>query len=260
MQSDKPLDAPLTRDSLLEGRLALVTGASSGIGEAIARALAASGARVVLAARRTKELERVAADLVGAEVLPLDVRDWPAVSAALSERPFDIVVANAGLARGVDPVQAGDPGDWKEMLDTNVLGVLHVLRATTPGLAARRRGDVVLLGSVAGRQVYPGGNVYCASKHAVRAIYESLRLDLFGHGVRCTTVDPGMVKTPFSEVRFKGDRERADKVYAGVDHLIPQDIAEIVRFVVTRPRRVNIGEVVVWSSDQASATQVARRS
>jgi NADP-dependent 3-hydroxy acid dehydrogenase YdfG len=127
-------------------------------------------------------------------------------------------------------------------------------------MAARRRGDVVLMGSVAGRQSYPGGNVYCASKAAVRALSESLRYDLFDKGVRVATIDPGMVKTDFSDVRFKGDRERSAKVYAGVDYLLPQDIAEIVRFVVTRPRRVNIGEVVVWSCDQASAMQVARRS
>jgi serine 3-dehydrogenase len=248
------------RDNSLQGQCALVTGASAGIGEAIARALAASGARLVLAARRRAELERVARELPDAEVLPLDVRDAPAVQAALGSRQFDIVVANAGLARGLEPLQQGDPSDWKEMLDTNVLGVLHVLRATTPAMVARRRGDVVLIGSVAGRQAYPGGNVYCASKAAVRALYESLRYDLFDKGVRVATVDPGMVKTDFSDVRFKGDHERAAKVYAGVDHLLPQDIAEIVRFVVTRPRRVNLGELVVWSSDQASAMQVARRT
>ncbi len=247
-------------DRALEGKLALVTGASSGIGEQIARALAASGARVVLVARRQAELERVARDLPAAQTLTLDVRDAAAVQSALGALEFELVIANAGLARGLEPLQQGDPADWKEMLDTNVLGVLHVLRATTPGMVARRRGDVVLIGSVAGRQAYPGGNVYCASKAALRSLYESLRYDLFDKGVRVSTVDPGMVKTDFSDVRFKGDRERAAKVYAGVDHLLPQDIAEIVRFVVTRPRRVNLGEVVVWSSDQASAMQVARRS
>lgn len=247
-------------DRALEGRLALVTGASSGIGEQTARALAASGARLVLAARRQSELERVARELPSATTIVLDVRDAAGVQRALGALEFDIVVANAGVARGLEPLQQGDPADWKEMLDTNVLGVLHVLRATTPGMAARRRGDVVLIGSVAGRQSYPGGNVYSASKAAVRSLYESLRYDLFDKGVRCATVDPGMVKTDFSEVRFKGDRGRAAKVYAGVDYLLPEDIADIVRFVVTRPRRVNMGEVVVWSCDQASATQVARRT
>ncbi len=252
--------SPFAPDQALSGKLALVTGASSGIGEQIARALAASGARVLLAARRKAELERVARELPNAQALALDVRDFAAVEAALSGLALDIVIANAGLARGLEPLQQGDPADWKEMLDTNVLGVLHVLRATTPGMATRRSGDVVLIGSVAGRQSYPGGNVYCASKAALRSLYESLRYDLFDKGVRVATVDPGMVKTDFSDVRFKGDSERAAKVYAGVDHLLPQDIAEIVRFVVTRPRRVNLGEVVVWSSDQASAMQVARRS
>jgi 3-hydroxy acid dehydrogenase/malonic semialdehyde reductase len=244
----------------LDQRTALVTGASSGIGEAIARALAAEGARVLLVARREAELRRVSADLPGSRVLPLDVRDASAVMQALSGETIDVAVVNAGLGRGVDPIQAGDVGDWKEMVDTNVLGLLHVIRAVTPGMVARRAGDVVLVGSVAGRQVYPGGNVYCATKFAVRGIYESMRLDLFDKGVRCTTVDPGMVKTDFSKVRFKGDQKRADKVYAGVDHLVPEDIADIVRFVVTRPKRVNIGEVVVWSSDQASTTVLARRT
>ena len=242
----------------LEKRVALVTGASAGIGEAIARALAAEGAQLVLVARRESELRRVAAELPGSKAIALDVRDAAAVRCALEPLAIDICVANAGLARGLDPIQGGDPADWKEMVDTNVLGVLHVLRAVTPGMVARHSGDVVLLGSVAGRQAYPGGNVYCATKSAVRAIYESLRLDLFDKGVRCSTVDPGMVKTGFSEVRFKGDAERAAKVYAGVEALLPSDIADVVRFVVTRPRHVNIGEVVVWASDQASATMVAR--
>jgi NADP-dependent 3-hydroxy acid dehydrogenase YdfG len=243
----------------LDGRLALVTGASSGIGEATARALAAEGASVLLVARRERELQRVAQDLRGARVRVLDVRDAAAVQTALAGEPIDIAVVNAGLGRGLEPIQRGDPADWREMVETNVLGLLHVVRAVTPGMIARKRGDVVLIGSVAGRQVYPGGNVYCATKAAVRSLYESLRLDLFDTGVRVATVDPGMVKTDFSKVRFKGDEERAAKVYAGVDALEPGDIADVVRYVVTRPRRVNLGEVVVWASDQASTTQVARR-
>ena len=244
----------------LTGKLALVTGASSGIGECIARALAAEGARVVPAARRKDKLAQLAAELADSEAIELDVRDADAVSAALRSRPFDIVVPNAGLARGLDPVQKGTPSDWSEMIDTNIKGVLHVLGAVTPGMIERKRGDIVLIGSVAGRQAYPGGNVYCATKAAVRSLYESLRYDLHDTGIRVSTVDPGMVRTPFSDVRFEGDSGRAAKVYAGVDYLQPEDIADIVRFVVTRPARVNIGEVVVWSKDQASAMQVARRS
>ncbi|MBM3988772.1 MAG: SDR family NAD(P)-dependent oxidoreductase [Planctomycetes bacterium] len=243
----------------LTGKLALVTGASSGIGECIARALAAEGARVVLAARRRDKLERLGAELPGSETIELDVRDPQAVAHALRARPFDLAIPNAGLALGIDPVQKGSPADWSEMIDTNIKGVLHVLRAVTPGMIERKRGDIVLIGSVAGRQAYPGGNVYCATKAAVRSLYESLRYDLHDTGIRVSTVDPGMVRTPFSAVRFKGDGERASKVYAGVDYLLPEDIADIVRFVVTRPARVNIGEVVVWSKDQLSAVQVARR-
>ncbi|MBM3989930.1 MAG: SDR family NAD(P)-dependent oxidoreductase [Planctomycetes bacterium] len=243
----------------LTGKLALVTGASSGIGACIARVLAAEGARVVLAARRREKLEQLAAELPESEAIELDVRDPQRVSAALRARPFDLAIPNAGLALGVDPVQKGSPADWSEMIDTNIKGVLHVLSAVTPGMIERKRGDIVLLGSVAGRQAYPGGNVYCATKAAVRSLYESLRYDLHDTGIRVSTVDPGMVRTPFSDVRFKGDGERASKVYAGVDYLLPEDVADIVRFVVTRPARVNIGEVVVWSKDQLSAVQVARR-
>jgi serine 3-dehydrogenase len=246
--------------SKLQGKLALVTGASSGIGEAIARSLSAEGARVVLAARRGEKLQKLASELPHSEVIELDVRDAQATLTRLAGHAFDIVVPNAGLARGLDPVHKGTPDDWSEMIDTNIKGVLHVLRAVTPGMIERKRGDIVLIGSVAGRQAYPGGNVYCATKAAVRSLYESLRYDLHDTGIRVSTVDPGMVRTPFSDVRFKGDAERAAKVYAGVDYLHAEDIADIVSFIVTRPARVNIGEVVVWSKDQASAMVVARRT
>jgi NADP-dependent 3-hydroxy acid dehydrogenase YdfG len=244
----------------LRDRVALVTGASSGIGEAIARALAEEGARCLLVARRAEQLERLARELPGAQAIALDVRDAARVREELARHAVDIAVANAGLGRGMEPLHQGEPEDWAEMLDTNVKGVLHTLRAVVPGMIERQGGDIVFLGSVAGRQVYPNGAVYCASKFAVRALYEGLRLEVLGKGIRCTTVDPGMVKTDFSEVRFKGDRERAAKVYAGVDALTPQDIADIVRFVVTRPRHVNIGEVVVWATQQASTTLLARRA
>ena len=243
----------------LHGRLALVTGASSGIGAATARTLAAHGARLVLAARRRERLDALVRELPGSEALALDVRDAGAVRQALAERELDIVVANAGLALGAGPLQEGDPEDWSTMIDTNIKGVLHVLRAVTPGMAARGDGHVVLLGSVAGRQVYPGGNVYCASKFAVRALYEGLRLDLSGKGVRVTTVDPGLVETEFSVVRFKGDRERAARVYAGIDVLRPEDVADAIAYALTRPKHVNVGELVLWPTDQASTTVVTRR-
>jgi NADP-dependent 3-hydroxy acid dehydrogenase YdfG len=242
----------------LENRLALVTGASSGIGAAIARALTAAGARCVLAARRADRLDRLAAELKDSERVSLDVRDAAAVLEALASFEFDIAVANAGLGLGLEPVQRGDPEDWSTMLDTNVKGLLHTVRAVAPGMERRRRGDIVLIGSVAGRQVYPGGNVYCASKWAVRGIYESLRIDMAGSGVRITTVDPGMVRTDFSLVRFKGDSERAGKVYAGVEALTPEDVADAVAYAVTRPAHVNIGEIVIWATAQASTTVLER--
>jgi NADP-dependent 3-hydroxy acid dehydrogenase YdfG len=243
----------------LEGKRALVTGASSGIGAASARALHAEGAQLVLTGRNRERLEAVASELTGSEAVLVDVRDWPAVEAALGGLAVDVCVANAGVGLGLEPIQEGDPADWSEMIDTNVKGLLHTVRAVAPGMIERGSGDIVLLGSVAGRQVYPGGNVYCASKWAVRGVYEALRIDIPQPEIRITTVDPGMVKTDFSRVRFKGDAERAARVYEGVDHLNPEDVADVIRFVVTRPRHVNIGEVVMWAAAQANTSQVARK-
>ncbi len=168
------------------------------------------------------------------------------------------MVINAGMGRGMDKIQDGDPAEWAEMLDTNVKGALHVARHTIGAMIARGRGDLLFLGSVAGRQVYPGGNVYCASKFAVRAIYEAYRIDAAGTGVRVSTVDPAMVETEFSIVRFRGDEERARAVYEGFTPLTAQDVADTIRFIVTRPAHVNIGEVVLWPTDQASTTIVKR--
>ena len=248
----------MERATPLEGRRALVTGASAGIGAATARHLVALGAEVHLGARRMDRLESLASELgPAAHPLVLDVRD-PGACAGLAGLGLDLLVLNAGLARGTEPAFANTAAQVDEMIDTNVKGYLHVLRATLPAMLAAGRGDVVLLGSVAGRQVYPGGGVYCMTKHAVRALYESLRIDGGGRGLRYTTVDPGMVETEFSEVRFDGDRAKAAAVYAGMDALLPEDIAEIIGFVVSRPPRVNLGEVVVWPTDQASTTQVRR--
>ncbi len=243
----------------LDDRLAFVSGASSGIGAATARALASAGARVVLAARRRERLEALAAELPGATTLELDVRDHAAVAAALEPLDVDLLVANAGLAHGVATLQEGDPADWSDMIDTNVKGVLHVVRAALPKMIDRERGDVVLLGSVAGRQVYPGGNVYNATKFAVRAIYEALRLDAAGTGVRFTTVDPGLVESEFALMRFEGDRERAAAVYEGMTPLTPEDVADAIVYATTRPAHVNIGEIVLWATDQASTRDVHRR-
>lgn len=238
----------------------MVTGASVGIGRATAMALSGAGAEVTLLARRLDRLDAAARLCPGSHVVAADVRDAPALARALAGREFDLLVNNAGLALGVDRLPAGDPAEWSTVIDTNVKGVLNVLSATLPAMVARGRGDVVMLGSVAGRQVYPGGSVYCASKHAVRAIYEAMRLDMAGSGLRFTTVDPGIVGgTEFSHVRLRGDMDKAKAVYAGIDPLTPEDVAEAILWAVTRPPHVNVGEIVLWAAAQSSTTVVTRR-
>ena len=245
----------------LAQRRALVTGASSGIGAATAIALARAGATVTLVARRRARLEAVATECPGSHVIALDVCDWKAVERELSKIDADILVDNAGMAIGVDRLPHGDPAEWSTVIDTNVKGVLNVARAVLPGMVAKKKGDVVLLGSVAGRQVYPGGAIYCATKHAVRAIYETMRLDMAGSGLRFTTVDPGMVGgTEFTTIRMRGDVEKVRAVYAGVDPILPEDVADAIVYAVTRPARVNIGEIVMWASAQASTTVIQRRT
>jgi len=238
----------------LQDKTAFITGASSGIGASIARALSGAGAHVVLCSRTLERVQAVAAELPSAEALALDVRDANAVRAALEGRAIDILVPSAGLAYGVEPMIEGDPEEWSEVIDTNVKGVLHTLRYGVPGMVERGSGDVVFLGSVAGRQVYPGGGVYCATKHAVRAIYEGMRLEVPDRRIRFTTVDPAMVQTDFSRVRFRGDQARADAAYDGMTPLTPEDISGAVLFAVTQPAHVNVGEMVIWSSAQASTT------
>ena len=257
--------------SRLAGQVVFITGASSGIGAACARAFASEGAHLLLAARRLDRLEALeptlrAAGAQDVRFLALDVRDADAVRKAIDGLPaswkaVEVLVNNAGLSRGLDKLHEGSITDWDEMIDTNVKGVLHVDRAVVPLLVARGRGTVIHLGSIAGRQLYPGGNVYCASKHAVRALNEGLRLDLLGTGVRVATVDPGMVAdTEFSTVRFRGDGERAAAVYRGLTPLSPEDVAEVIVYVATRPPHVNLAETVLLPTDQAGAMSVHRRS
>ncbi|HEU0079884.1 MAG TPA: SDR family NAD(P)-dependent oxidoreductase [Longimicrobiaceae bacterium] len=250
-------------------RTVLVTGASAGIGAACARAFAGAGARLVLAARRAERLVALAAERrdahgTGCLLLDLDVRDAEGVAATLGALPpewteVDVLVNNAGLGRGLEKAHEGDPADWDDMVDTNVKGLLYVTRAVVPGMVARGRGHVVNIGSVAGHEVYPGGAVYCATKHAVDAITKGLRMDLLGTGVRVSTVDPGMVETEFSVVRFRGDRERADRVYAGMTPLVADDVADAVLWCATRPPHVNVDEIIIKPVDQASATLVSRK-
>ncbi len=250
---------------MLTDRTVLVTGASSGIGRACAEAFARAGARLLLCARREDRLAELAASL-DAEVhaFALDVRDRAAVDAAVAGLPegwaeVDVLVNNAGLAAGLGPLQEGDPDHWDRMLDTNVRGLLSVTRAVVPGMVARARGHVVNVGSLAGHETYPGGAVYCATKAAVDRITAGLRMDLLGSGVRVSTVDPGMVETEFSVTRFDGDAQRAAGVYRGMSPLTPEDVADAVVWVTDRPAHVQVAEMLLLPTDQAAATQVARR-
>jgi 3-hydroxy acid dehydrogenase / malonic semialdehyde reductase len=254
----------------LKNQIILITGASSGIGTACARIFAGAGAKLILAARRLERLQQLADTLkkdfsTEIHLLQLDVRDRSAVEAAVSTLPpawseIDILINNAGLSRGLDKLHEGSFQDWEDMIDTNIKGLLYLSRYVVPGMVNRDRGHVVNLGSIAGHQTYPGGNVYCATKAAVRAISEGLKQDLLGTRVRVTSVDPGMVETEFSEVRFHGDTERANKVYQGVTPLTADDVADVIFFCVTRSPHVNINEVVLMPVDQASATLVNRRT
>lgn len=241
----------------LTGKTAWITGASSGIGAATARAFSQAGARVLLSARRADRLEALKDELPLAEVLPLDVCNASEILDAVGDRELDLVVACAGLARGLDLIQEGKPEDWSVTIDTNIKGVLHAIHGSLPGMLRRGQGDLVLVGSVAGRQVYPGGNVYNASKYGVRAIYEALRLDAGGKGVRFTTVDPGMVESEFSLARL-GDKNAAAKIYENMQPLTPEDVADAILYAVTRPSHVNIGEIVLWPTCQASTRDVTR--
>jgi len=247
---------------MLKDRITFVTGASAGIGAACAEAFAREGSHLLLAARRTERLNELAKRLatdhdIRCHVLELDVRNRGQVEAALDALPeewrsIDILVNNAGLSRGLEPVHEGDATDWEEMIDTNIKGLLWVTRSVLPGMVSRDRGHVINIGSISGRQVYAGGGVYCATKFAVRAINQGLRLDLVGTRVRCSVVDPGMVQTEFSEVRFHGDSARADQVYQAFPPLQAADVAETVLFCATRPEHVNIQEILVMPQDQAA--------
>jgi NADP-dependent 3-hydroxy acid dehydrogenase YdfG len=245
---------------------ALITGASSGIGRATARYFAARGLRLVICGRRQDRLDALREELSGiTEVFSLsfDIRDREAVFKAIGSLPgefsaIDILINNAGNAHGLDPIEKGNPDDWDAMLDINVKGLLYVTKAVLPQMVARRAGHIIHIGSTAGKEVYPGGNVYCASKHAVDAINQGMRIDLNQYGIRVGAVNPGMVQTEFSEVRFKGDTEKAKKVYLGFHPLQADDVAEIIYFVVSRPAHVNIADLVVMATDQASSTIVKK--
>ncbi len=252
----------------IEGKTVVITGASAGIGRACAQAFAEAGARCLLVARRADRLAELAGELrrtTGADVLEavLDVRDRRAVEGFFGTlnggwAAVDILVNNAGLARGLAPIHQGDPEDWDEMIDTNVRGLLNVTRAILPGMVRRGSGHVINIGSIAGHEVYPAGNVYCATKHAVAALTRAMGIDLLGTGVRVSSVDPGMVETEFSMVRFHGDEARARAVYEGFEPLSPGDVAEAVLFCASRPAHANVRELILMPSAQATAVHVHR--
>jgi 3-hydroxy acid dehydrogenase / malonic semialdehyde reductase len=254
----------------IKGKIVFITGASSGIGAATAQAFAAEGARLLLAARRADKLAEVASAALerGAEAvhtISIDVRDRQAVEKAIGALPaewaaIDVLVNNAGLSRGLDKLYQGKIEDWEEMIDTNVKGLLYVTRAVTPGMVERGRGHVVNLGSTASEVTYPGGAVYCASKAAERAINDGLRQDLLGTPIRVTTVDPGMVETDFSLVRFRGDAGRAANVYKNIKPLAAGDVAEVIVWAVNRPEHVNIARVLLTSVQQANSLLFDRKA
>ncbi|WP_030160370.1 SDR family NAD(P)-dependent oxidoreductase [Glycomyces sp. NRRL B-16210] len=240
-------------------KTAVVTGASSGIGAAAARALAEAGFDVVLGARRTDRLAEVAA-AIGGTALPLDVTDEDSVNAFTEQvGRCDLLVNNAGGALGLDSIAGADLDLWQRMYDVNVLGTVRVTKALLPNLVASGDGQVVVIGSIAGHQPYPGGGGYNAAKHAEAALTRVLRMELLGEPVRVCEIDPGLVETEFSLVRFEGDRERADAVYAGMTPLVAEDIAETIAWVATRPAHVNIDQITITPRDQAGAQLVHRR-
>ncbi|GIV84668.1 MAG: short-chain dehydrogenase [Candidatus Roseilinea sp.] len=249
----------------LQDRTVFITGASSGIGEACARAFAAQGAKLVLCARRYERLQTLAKSLpVPTHIFKLDVTDRSAVEAAVAALPdgfreVDILINNAGLSRGLNKLQEGAIDDWEEMINTNIKGVLYVTRAILPGMIERQRGHIINLGSVAGHYAYQNGAVYCLSKAAIKSLTESLKQDLLGTPIRVSSVDPGLVETEFSVVRFHGDVERAKKVYEGVKPMTPDDVADAIVFCATRPPHVNINFIVMMAVGQSTPTTVYRQ-
>ena len=252
-------------------RTVLITGASSGIGAACALELAREHKyRFLLCARRLDRLETLVQQLLAIDpavethTFKLDVRNADEVESQLGNLPaawqqVDILINNAGLSQGLDPIQDGNIGDWDRMIDTNVKGLLYVTKYVVPMMANSEQPHIINLGSIAGKEVYPNGNVYCATKHAVDALTKAMRIDLLAQGIKVTSIDPGMVETEFSEVRFNGDKDRAKAVYHGLTPLSGQDIAEIVSFVLSPPKHVNINDLLVMPTAQANGTLVIRK-
>jgi len=247
----------------LENKIVFITGASSGIGKACAVEFAKAKSRLILSARRVELVKKLAEELkqkfnTQSLVFELDVRKRKDVERLISELPeewkkIDILINNAGLAKGFAKLHEDNPDNWEDMIDTNVKGLLYVTRAIVPLMTDRKTGHVINIGSIAGRTAYPNGSVYCATKHAVLAINNSLRMDLIDKNIRVSTVDPGMVETDFSNIRFNGDKEKAKQVYKGLKPLVAEDIADAVIYCASRPKHVNISEVVITPTAQANA-------
>lgn len=250
-------------------KIALITGATSGIGEACAHTFAREGYSLVLTGRRADRLEKLAALLnekYNAEVAisPFDVQDREDTITKLEELPaewklVDVLINNAGLSLGLDRIQSGQYSDWETMIDTNIKGLLYVSKVVSNWMIANGKGHIINIGSIAAKEVYPNGNVYCATKFAVDALNKGMRLDLLQYGIKVTAIHPGAVNTEFSEVRFHGDKERADKVYNGFTPLIADDVAETIWFAASRPAHVNINELTVMPTAQASVTNIFRK-
>lgn len=250
-------------------KIILITGATSGIGKACAEIFAQHGHDLIITGRRNDRLNEIASQLrqnfnIQVNTLNFDVRNKKEVNLAIESLPLEwksieILINNAGLAAGLDPVHEGNFDDWEQMIDTNLKGLLYVSKAIIPLMIRNERGHIVNIGSIAGKEVYPNGNVYCATKHGVDALTKGMRMDLLKYGIKVTQIAPGLVETEFSVVRFKGDRERADKVYHGYSPLLAEDVAGAVYYATSLPARVTINDLVIMPTAQASATLVNKK-
>jgi len=256
--------------SLLKNKIVFISGASSGIGMACAHAFAKEGANLILAARRKEKLEQLASELkkgfnTESKILSFDIQNHQETKTAFGSLPeewknVDVLINSAGLAKGMQKLQEGDPEDWDVMINTNIKGLLYLTREVLPYMVKRESGHIINLGSTAGHDVYPSGNVYCATKFAVNAISQSLRIDVLDKSIKVSSVDPGMVETEFSLIRFSGDADRAKNVYKGVEPLTPQDVADAILYCATRPKHVNINEIILTPIAQAQSNFVVRKT
>jgi 3-hydroxy acid dehydrogenase/malonic semialdehyde reductase len=248
--------------------IALITGASSGIGKACAHTFAQQGYHLILIGRRAELLEKLASELTASykievKVLQIDVRDKEELAYRLGTlspqwKKVDVLINNAGLSQGLDPIDKGSMDDWDTMIDTNIKGLLYVSKLVSSWMVEHKKGHIINIGSIAGKEVYANGNVYCATKHAVDALNKAMRIDLLPHGIKVTGIHPGAVETEFSIVRFKGDEARAKKVYDGFEPLVAQDIAESIWFAVSRPPHVNINDMLIMPTAQANGSLIKR--